>query len=44
MALAEQEARKADKTHIFLWTWSFQAPEFYRSKGHDKIQIVKRLA
>jgi GNAT superfamily N-acetyltransferase len=33
MALAEQEARKAAKTHIFLWTWSFQAPEFYTSLG-----------
>jgi GNAT superfamily N-acetyltransferase len=34
MALAEQEARKTGKTHIFLWTWSFQAPEFYRSLGY----------
>lgn len=34
MALAEQEARKAGKTHIILWTWSFQAPEFYRSLGY----------
>jgi GNAT superfamily N-acetyltransferase len=34
MALAEQEARKAGKTHIFLWTWSFQAPDFYKSQGY----------
>jgi GNAT superfamily N-acetyltransferase len=34
LAQAEQEARKAGKTHIFLWTWSFQAPEFYRSLGY----------
>jgi GNAT superfamily N-acetyltransferase len=34
MALAEREARKAGTTHIFLWTWSFQAPEFYRSLGY----------
>jgi GNAT superfamily N-acetyltransferase len=34
MALAEQEARKAGKTHIVLWTWSFQAPDFYKSQGY----------
>jgi GNAT superfamily N-acetyltransferase len=36
MALAEEEARKAGKTHVFLWTWSFQAPEFYRSLGYEE--------
>jgi GNAT superfamily N-acetyltransferase len=34
MALAEGETRKAGKTHIFLWTWSFQAPEFYQALGY----------
>jgi GNAT superfamily N-acetyltransferase len=34
MALAEQEARKAGKTHVFLTTWSFQAPDFYKSQGY----------
>jgi GNAT superfamily N-acetyltransferase len=34
LALAEEEARKAGMTHVFLWTWSFQAPAFYRSQGY----------
>ena len=33
MALAEQEARALGKTHVFLWTWSFQAPGFYEGLG-----------
>jgi GNAT superfamily N-acetyltransferase len=36
MALAEREARAASKTHIVLWTWSFQAPEFYRALGYEE--------
>jgi GNAT superfamily N-acetyltransferase len=34
MKLAEDEARAAGKTHIFLWTWSFQAPVFYKAQGY----------
>lgn len=34
MALAEDSARGAGKTHVHLWTWSFQAPDFYRRLGY----------
>jgi hypothetical protein len=34
MALAEGEARRAGKTQVVVWTWSFQAPDFYRSLGY----------
>jgi GNAT superfamily N-acetyltransferase len=34
MALAEDSARAAGKTHVHLWTWSFQAPDFYRRLGY----------
>ncbi len=34
MALAESSARNAGKTHVHLWTWSFQAPDFYRRLGY----------
>jgi GNAT superfamily N-acetyltransferase len=34
MALAEREARGARASHIFLWTWSFQAPAFYLALGY----------
>jgi GNAT superfamily N-acetyltransferase len=34
MKQAEAEALAAGKTHVFLWTWSFQAPAFYRAQGY----------
>jgi GNAT superfamily N-acetyltransferase len=34
--LAEDAARAAGKTHVFLWTWSFQAPRFYASMGYEE--------
>lgn len=36
LALAEREARATGKTHILLWTWSFQAPDFYRAQGYTE--------
>jgi GNAT superfamily N-acetyltransferase len=33
---AEQEARLAGMTHVFLWTWSFQAPKFYTAQGYTE--------
>ena len=41
LMLAEQEARAAGKTHVFLWTWSFQAPEFYRSLGYEECGRIR---
>ncbi len=34
--LAETEARKFGADHIHLWTWDFQAPEFYRAMGFSE--------
>jgi GNAT superfamily N-acetyltransferase len=34
LMLAESEACASGVTHIFLWTWSFQAPDFYKSQGY----------
>jgi GNAT superfamily N-acetyltransferase len=36
VALAEDEARRRGLSHVHLWTWSFQAPEFYRSLGYEE--------
>jgi GNAT superfamily N-acetyltransferase len=36
VALAEEEARRRGLSHVHLWTWSFQAPEFYRSLGYEE--------
>ncbi len=36
MAITEQEARAAGATHVFLWTWSFQGPAFYVSRGYTE--------
>lgn len=34
--LAEAEARRFGCTHMHLWTWTFQAPDFYRSQGFEE--------
>lgn len=34
LKLAEDTARAAGKTHAHLWTWSFQAPDFYPRMGY----------
>jgi len=31
---AEAHARAQYLTHIYLWTWQFQAPDFYRAQGY----------
>lgn len=35
LALAEEEARKQGARHVFLDTFSFQAPDFYRRHGYQ---------
>ena len=34
LTLAEEEARKRGATHVYLDTFSFQAPEFYEGLGY----------
>lgn len=34
LAEAERAARAFGLTHVHLWTWQFQAPEFYRAQGY----------
>jgi GNAT superfamily N-acetyltransferase len=34
LALAEQEARRRGAKHVYLDTFSFQAPEFYQQHGY----------
>jgi GNAT superfamily N-acetyltransferase len=33
---AERQVRAFGGTHIHLWTWSFQAPDFYRAMGFEE--------
>lgn len=35
--LAEAEARAFGASHIHLWTWSFQAPDFYTTMGYREV-------
>ena len=41
MERAEAEARAAGLTHIYLWTWSFQAPDFYTALGYTECGRIK---
>jgi len=41
LALAEEEARRRGCVGVFLYTYNFQAPDFYQKQGYQQMGVLE---